>query len=177
MPSSIFTAPRIPTATITPWSMESLGSNIANSNTVITGTWSSANLAVFIPFRIYTPVTAYSMFICNANRVTGSFDVGIYSFEGITITRIVSSGPTAQAGINSYQKATITQKSLGIGQYYMAMSMNSASASVIRKAPGTTLSRISGMLNLASAYPLPATATPTIATNFLPLFGIRFVDV
>lgn len=166
-----------PLVTISPFSMESLGPYLAagqtgaNVNGTTSQVWPSANLALFIPFYVSRRTTITQIFCLNGATVAGNLDVGIYTQDG---TRIVSSGSTAQAGANAIQALSITATQLSAGVYYMAMSMSSATATIFRTTLfNNTATRSIGVAQMASALPLPATATFASATfGTIPLFAL-----
>lgn len=133
-------------------------------------TWPTANLAIFIPFTLSAPYTVTQMFLWNGATATGNFDLGIYDHVG---TKLVSAGSTAQSGTSVIQVVNVTDTQLGPGLFYMALAMDGTSGTVARTAPArTAFCKILGMAQMASAFPLPTTATyATVANSFIPFFG------
>lgn len=137
--------------------------------------WPSANRAMYVPFVVETPFLAQMMFVLNGT-VAGNVDVGIYNDEG---KRIVSKGTTAQAGATLLQSFDITDTVLLPGVYYMAMASDSASGQYMRwsiNASATTGAQMAasmGVLQQASAFVLPATATFAVAQDsYVPDIGL-----
>lgn len=131
--------------------------------------WPSANLAIFVPMLINEQCVAYKL-ICGAGLTAeGNFDIGIFDADG---RKLISSGATAK-GLNVVHTIDITDTPLGPGLYYMGMSADSADAYAMVTPAGTApvplqKSRLYGTLQMATAYPLPATAT-FAARTFAPV--------
>jgi hypothetical protein len=168
-----------PLVTIHPWSLESIGSSIisAGGNTYYNSgigagnVWPLANLAIFIPFEIFTPSVALKMRTLNGGTVNGNIDVGIYNEDG---TRLVSMGSTVQAGISSWQEFDIADTTLGIGIYYMAVAMDNILGKLRYSGYSfSLLPSITGMAQMAAAFALPATVTfATCAYNYIPMMAV-----
>lgn len=140
-------------------------------NLVASGSaWPSANLAIFIPFRVAAPYTVQQIYWQNMATINGNIDVGIYDSEG---NKIVSSGSTAQSGATALQSISITPTTLRRGQYYLAMAFDNATATVRAGSSAATLYRAIGVLSMVSAFPLPSTATFVgTLTNYYPFIGL-----
>jgi hypothetical protein len=131
--------------------------------------WPAADRAIFVPFVLHEPMVVQRMAVFNALTATGNVDVGIYTEDG---TRLVSAGSTAMSGTVAIQSFSISI-TLAPGRYYMALAFSSASANI--KAATTSLGSTyaCGILQMASAFPLPATATFAAPTSaYIPAFGI-----
>lgn len=128
--------------------------------------WPAANLAIFIPFTLGMPVTVYKLAIGAGATAAGNFDVGIYNAIGALL---VSSGATAK-GNSTEHILDITDTRIGPGVYYLAMSADGTD-NYIMSTPGGVApvplqkTRLLGVLNMATAYTLPGTATFAAATN------------
>lgn len=119
--------------------------------------WPAANLAIYIPFYVQTPVTVYQIAWDNGATLGGNVDVGIYNYA---LTRLVSSGSTAQSGTSVPQVANITDTLLAPGTYFMAMAADSNTATYRNSAGGQTrYCRVLGISEQSTAFPLPTTAT------------------
>lgn len=170
--SPIYAAPHSPT--IIPPSPEALGASMFTLTTNATfnssGVWPSANLAIYIPFTIRRVTQIYKLFTVNGSAAANSFDIGIYSGDG---TKIISTGSTAQSGTTVVQAVTITTTTLGPGQYYMALAMNGTTGTFFKTGSAVQILHTEGILNQATAFPLPATATFATASQiYTPLFGL-----
>ena len=165
-----------PLVHINPTSLEAWSSpgfvNIASLAASSTSTtWPSANLALFYPFRIFTPIIVTLLYTYNGSVASGNLDVGIYDMDG---NQIVSSGSTAQTGTSTIQELNISDTPLNPGKFYLAMAMDNTTGTITRYAgPSNSELTYLGIAQQASAFPLPATATPTTASvsNF-PIFGL-----
>jgi hypothetical protein len=166
-----------PLVTIHPWSNESIGSGLnslsSNNNlpNAASGSWPSANLAIYIPFTLSEEITAVKMFTLNGTSAANNLDIGIYDEA---FTRLVSSGSTAQSGTNALQIFDITDTILGPGRYYMALASSGSSATFLRifGSNSIELSQL-GVAQQASAFALPANGTPAALSNtYIPVFGL-----
>lgn len=128
--------------------------------------WPSANHAFYIPFRLAVPVIVYKMiFGSGVTAGSNNADVGIYDKSG---NRLVSSGATAKG--NSVETVCdVTDTFLGPGLYYLAMAADGTGNYAMVTPTGTSpvplqKTRLWGVLQQASAYTLPATATFAAST-------------
>lgn len=141
------------------------GMNIGSQASLV---WPSANLAIFVPFTVYEPITIVKMSIINGTAVSGNVDVGIYDGGG---AKLVSSGSTAQAGTSVIQTFDITDTLLKPGLYYLALAISNTTGTV--ESSGTLVAidaEIIGVMQMASAFALPATATfAAFAQTSVPL--------
>ncbi len=158
--------------TISPYSLESTGAGSGSWGAPASAVWASASRAIYIPFRISKPIAVVNLYCFNGAVVNGNIDLGIYDVAG---TRIVSTGSTAQAVINSLQAVAITSTVIGPGMFYMAIALDGTVGTIFTsRAVGAIPHRIAmGMAQQAAAFPLPATATfATITDNSLPVAGL-----
>jgi hypothetical protein len=158
---------------ISPDSFESIGaylSHIAQGGTGSSAAWPLANLALFCPFDVYSPVTITEAYWENGATAGGNIDIGIYDEAG---NRIVSLGTTARGSVSVLvTSTTLTATTLFPGRYYMAMSHDGTS-NIFGIAPTAGLLQAAGVCEMASAFPLPATATLAATTRaYLPKFGL-----
>lgn len=115
-----------------------------------------ANTAIFTAVIVPQPVTVYKMAWINGGTVGANVDVGIYDWLG---NRLVSSGSTVQATINVMQVVDVADTVIPAGVVWIAAVASSATGQFFRGFITTQLARISGMAQMASAFPLPTTAT------------------
>lgn len=150
-------------------STASLGSIILKAAGTASAVYPTANQAIFIPFRISTPIVVTQMFALVA-VASGNIDIGIYDEAG---TKIVSMGSTAMAGtgVIAYN---ITDTEIGPGLYYMAVAIDNTTAQLTRITfTATAVTKVLGLAEQATAFPLPATATfATSASNYVPIIGL-----
>lgn len=135
-------------------------------------TWPLANMAVFIPLLLPFDYPVARMFWVNGGGTAGgNIDVGLYTPAG---ARIYSSGSTAQSGSVPGVQYVPANVLLGAGLYYLAMAMDNVSTNrAYGSSISVTLARPAGLLQMASAFPLPASATfATVANPFYPVMGI-----
>jgi hypothetical protein len=142
-----------------------LGTHSAGS--IVSAAWHSANTATFIPFRVPMPVLVAQLWWWNGATVSGNVDMGIYDRVG---TRLFSIGSTAQSGTNAMQTVDVADFRLGPGQFYLAFVLNNTTGAVMGDNGNISANnrKATGFAIMASAFPLPATATlatPTTAAS------------
>jgi len=167
--------PPYPTVTITPYDqVHSLGVQVGQSVPVSTA-WSTANRAIYLPFVLYRPATAYKMFVVNGATVSGNLDMGIYDHTGV---KLASIGSTPQAGANDIQEVTFASPvKLGAGYFFMALALDNTTGTIIRRSLGNPEAITAGQYQEASAFPLPNQASfANISSPFCALMGVRFYN-
>ena len=168
-----------PLTAIQTWSAEALGGNCAALRNnggwqfLAALIWPVANLALFIPFRLYKRVTATRI---NTSIVlaNGNLDVGIYGREG---NLIVAAGGVGQAGVLAAGGwVNIADTIIGPGIFYMALVADNIVGTFIRQVLwGNIAPAILGMAEMANAYPLPNPAVMTqITGNYIPQIVVTF---
>jgi hypothetical protein len=97
--------------------------------------------------------------------VNGNFDIGVFDIDGV---KVVSSGATAQAVINSMQAVIVNETWIGPGLFYVGLSFDNVVATTYYiNDSGNML----GCAQQANAYPLPAVATFATASNVMRICG------
>ena len=161
-------------STIAPESLGLRAVGITNAG-IASAVWPSANLAIFIPFTLPEASTALAMFSYNGATASGNLDVGLYKADG---TKLVSMGSTAQSGTSRLQTLDITDTVLPAGELlYLAMAMDNATGTTFRLTGSANVGqlRACGVMQQASAFPLPSTATfATLTNNYCPVVGVAF---
>lgn len=130
----------------------------------------AANDAFFAPI---VPLTANcTSTTINVTIVTqaGNIDVGIYEWDGSTMTRIVSSGSVACPAAGN-ASINITDTTLYRGtRYYFALAVSSAAMSF--KATGAALYNYNAIgYHEASSFPLPATVATLTSYGYIPFIS------
>jgi hypothetical protein len=137
----------------------------------------AANAAVYVPFVVNAPMPVVEMGAFNGATAAGNTQLGIYDDQQNLLT---ASTATAQAGINAWQMLSVTAVTLDPGVYYMAIVSTSASAtfSCAYNSEGTVvMGRSMGLLQQASAAPLPNPATFAVASlSRVPLMVVSSVS-
>lgn len=163
--------PNMPT--ITPGSDESIGIGTGAASSVA---WPAANRAYYIPFQLWSPFPVRRIFWANGTVVSGNVDAGIFASEpgnGAAVTRLYSTGSTAQAGTSVLQSVAPTAFILPVGAYYLTLAMDNTTATAIRWSSGISVSTMLATAQQSTAFPLPASGTlARITTSFIPLVGI-----
>jgi hypothetical protein len=161
-PLSLAGAPMVVTG---PMSRDSVAIGISTSPA--STAWPTANTAVYIPFRVFAPFLVAQIAWANGSAVSGNIDAGIYDAVG---TRLVSAGSTVQSGAAAVQTVDITDTWIGPGLFYLALALDNTTGTITGQAAGLQRLRAIGLVEMASAFPLPATATFAALTgNLLPL--------
>lgn len=138
----------------------SVGSSTVTANT--------AYLIAIPPLTRAVTVTKLRLYIATSSN---NLDVGIYSYDGTDLTRVVSLGSTASPGTGS-RDFDIADTALSVGtRYYFAYAPDNATISVRTTQPAGTSPTIDGMmLSKATSFPLPATiAAPTKTSPISPI--------
>ncbi len=163
--------------TYTRWASTSDLGKISGAGVVSFGsiTWPGADIAFYVPIAIPWPYPVKRVYWINGSSVTSvNMDFGIYTADG---TRIYSTGATAASGVSATQYTTPSPDFiLPAGRYYFALMSSSATAN--RGGQGTVgttavRQRLVGMLEQATANPLPATMTGASVTHpCVPACGV-----
>lgn len=145
----------------------------AGSAQLASTAWGTANLAQYVPVVVPYVYPVKSLFWFNFATVAGNVDCGLYTDD---LTRIVSSGSVAQAGASGIQAVSVDAV-LDPDVYYLALVSSSTTATFAASAAATASRlRYMGLLQQATALPLPATATPAAnAQTRVPLIGMSRV--
>ena len=183
MSSLYFPGPSLPPASpvIGPMSAEALFAQafvFANWGAPASAAWPSANRAVGYPFILPEPRTLLQMYVQNGATASGNLDMGVYRPDG---TKLVSMGATAQSGTSAIQLLDVTDTVLPAHTLlYVWLAVDNTTATVVRWTAGANIGQIraTGIVQMASAYPLPSTITPAaVSTSHLPDFGMVFASV
>jgi hypothetical protein len=159
----------LPTVTVIPSSLESLSAQMGGSGAPTSAAFPTSNRAIFIPFRLSRPTLFVKMFTWNGTTASGNIDVGLYDKDG---TRIVSKGSTAHTGTSVIQEFDITDTLLNAGLFYLAVAMDNSTAHLFRKSVNNVIMKFAGCYQMASAFPLPATATfAAVSNSYIPIVG------
>jgi len=164
--------------TITPWSYQSLGTEMYVSNLPVTSqNWPTANLVIYVPFSIPEPMMITKLFWGNGAAVAGNYDVGVYDSAG---TRLVSSGSTGQSGTSRLQVVDVIDTVIARGLFYLALCGDTAGSTsrVLACVPAAGIAQSFGLLQQASVtLPLSTNASPATfaiyATALIPLVGLQ----
>lgn len=135
--------------------------NVAAASTA----WPSANRALFVPIRLSAPLIVTKLAMGAGATAAGNFDVGIYDAQG---NKIVSSGATAKVA-SAEQVIDITDTQIGPGLFYLALAADGTDNYTMVTPAGSSpvplqKARLYGMVQMDTAYTLPATATFAAAT-------------
>lgn len=142
------------------------------------GAWSSANLAIYTPCYTRKGFAMRRIGAYHGSAVSGNKDIGIYlpDAEGKPGSRLYSLGSTAMATTNTFVSSSFSTVYIPPGIFYIAMALDNATGQVVRLAALTANGENyqTSIFTEASAFPLPATATPSktpTAAN-VPVLGV-----
>ena len=157
--------------------IQSIGATFMASNVNASGatfTWPTANRAIYVPFVSPVDLVVVKMFVENGATVNGNVDIGVYDMGG---NQVAAAGSTVQAGTSTIQIIDTADFTLVAGRYYMALASSSATSTFARSGqPGAAVIGAMGVLQQASAFALPATATfAANAFTSVPMFGLAMI--
>lgn len=134
-------------------------------------TW-VANLAVFVPFGLAQPFLVKEVWWYNGSGAGNNIDVGVYDTAG---NRLFSLGTTAQGSASAVvTSTTLTDYTLGPGDYYMAFACDGTTNDVGGWAAVANVAAALGIGQMATAFVLPDPATIVPLTNaVVPYFGLN----
>lgn len=159
--------------TITTLSQESMAGRLLQAGTFGTGTgWPVANKALFFPIDILEPFLIAKAFTVFGATPTGNFDWGWYDAAG---NRLASTGSIAVTATTDLQAAALAYNVLpSQDAAYLAAACDSASTLLYRTNSFSAIEMAAvGVREMASAFPLPSTATFADMTHaYLPVIGI-----
>lgn len=156
-------------------SAESLGGIGAELGVSIQSAWPVANDALFVPFVLQRTIFVKRMYTVNGSVASGNVDVGIYSIDG---KKMIAKGSTAQSGTAALQFYDITDQYITPGQYYMAVAMDNTTGRIGRFNISIIRQQVYGVFKMASAFPLPDTATfATVTNTIIPSIGMELFGV
>lgn len=124
------------------------------------GVWPAANRALYEQVLVYEPTTIYQLGV-EVTVQSGNLDLGVYDESW---ARLVSSGSTAvaAAGLQLVDPADLVLKP---GVYFLAMACDNGTAAFFRGTYDNAAMPAVGIMQQASAFPLPANATPALPAN------------
>jgi hypothetical protein len=167
--------PPTPTVTITPWDLlHSLGVQVGQTSPN-SQVWGGIGRAVYLPFVLWRPATAYTMFWVNGTTLSGNVDAGIYDRTGL---KLASIGSTTQAGASDMQEVAFASPvNLGAGYFFMALALDNNVGHIFRRGLGSPEHMAAGGYQENSAFPLPNQATlNSVSSSLVPLMGVRFYN-
>lgn len=150
---------------VTPLSRWSIGDQLAAGDipAISSGNMNGANNRAFAyPLVIPAPCVIVKAFIHNGASVAGNVDIGLY-YENYT--KVVTAGGAAQVGVNLIQEFDLTDTVVQPGRYYLVGSASGAATAKQWVYGGEYRLALMGCFVAETAYPLPATLTPTAPTT------------
>lgn len=148
------------------WAFDSVGAMVLNQG------WPTTNLALYVPFVVYEDATLLRLFWLNGDTVSGNVDCGVYDDD---LAKVIAAGSTAQSGTSVLQIVNVADTALAAGRYWFGLSVSNTTGRIGRYGPNSVTANILrgfGLFQEASAFALPATATPaTYAQSWYPYMG------
>lgn len=165
---------------MTSWgfSTSHIGPELANSGSSYSYAVGTANRIVGIPFQVYDAAGFNARLVAfpNGGAVSGNIDVGVYTRSGTTVTRVASTGSTAQAGVAPAVQTISVNWQLAAGNYYLAYVMDNGTGQLLyRTLYGNYAMSTTDHWSIAATFPLPASATASAAQvggENIPLIGL-----
>lgn len=152
---------------------------IFTAQTSASTAWPTAGTAYLIPMELPQPYAFTEAFwISGTSPGTANVDVGVYDENFSLITSIGATASVNSTGAlqPAGGKALSPVATLGRGRYYLAMSAAATTITTHSYTYTAALLRAMGVLQMASAHPLPATVTPAaMSATSVPLFGVASV--
>lgn len=145
---------------------------IKGSYNNITGV-GTANMAYFIPIVVPQKVTVYNMAAWIGATKSGHIDLGVYDEFG---NRLVSTGSTEVTTVSELMILSITATPLPPSVYFLAVAMDNGTMTLERQNIGPVIFA-SSCAQMATAFPLPSTATFAKNINYVPVIGASTVPV
>lgn len=161
------------TFTISSHDVERVSYSLGTSNVGASVAYPAANLAIFVPFVLEHPATAFETWVETGAVTTSNVtEIGVYTTAFVRLFTTATTVATASDTVNS---VGMTDYVLDRGSYYLAFGCDGTrnyAASAL--APGIYQS--AGLMEQTglTGAALPATATPVAYTRtFLHLFGLN----
>jgi hypothetical protein len=134
------------------------------------GAWPSANLAIYVPVRVPSPVIVRKLWYASGSTSTGNVDMGLFDGSGVAL---VSATNAAKVSTDE-QVFDVTDTWIGPGTYWIGLASDSATDTFIRSSSAAPFAASAGIYTQSSAYPLPSTATYTVDQTLalIPVVGM-----
>ena len=142
------------------------------------GTWTTANTAVAIPFQVWEPTTIVKLGWFNGSATAGNTDVAIY--DATTNVRLTSAGSTANTGNSAWQWVDTADVTLTPGTaYYAALNHSTNTANEVFGAAAANvtvgfqiLAGVKVQAVGATALPDPFVPANPGAAVLIPIIGL-----
>lgn len=136
----------------------------------------TANRLYLVRTRLAKPQTITKATVFNGATVSGNVDPVIYSSDGTTLTKLVSSGGTALSGANAGQDITLATTTLPAGvDLYCGLAVDNATATLLRatlsfSGSGDAGGKANRNVSVSASYPAPSSiAAASLSTaNTIP---------
>lgn len=161
-------------STITNFSTAFTSQSSIETGNIATMASAGEKKAVYVPMYLPFAYPVRRVFWVNGSAAGGKTDFGIYNADGVRLYSVGSG--TEAAGNSEPQFVTPTEFLLAPGRYYFALCNESATTAnrwFGFSSTTTSSGRMAGLLQQASAFALPATATfAAWESTSLPIMGI-----
>lgn len=132
----------------------------------------TANMAIYVPFRLRHTVTAKKTWVACQTTGTGNIQIGLYDQTG---ARLITSGNVAKVAAADELVVDTTDTVLAAGLYYMALVDATTTATYHVFVPAAPNAAAYGVRTEAvGSISLPATATWTVNQTlaYIPIMGL-----
>lgn len=160
-------------AAITPALQEAVYPDLPQHAILTTSSAGTANRAYFVPIEPLTADVTVTTLVTAIGLQNGNIDAAIYSWDGTTMTRVVSLGSTACPAAATRVVLNIADTVLSRGtRYFFAYAQDAGTAQPCFIAATSVFAPSSVGYHKDAAFPLPATvATLTAAANTVYMVG------
>lgn len=163
--------------TITPWSHQSIGTELFTSNNTNPApvAWLAAGLTEFVPF-VVPEAMVITKLLMGIGVAAGNIDIGIFDEAG---NLLVGAGTTLVTAASNLQVADVTDTKIERGRYYMAGVADTVTTlTIFRVAPAAGICQSFGLLEQAGiTLPLSTGANPATFAKYtrahVPLVGLQ----
>ena len=169
----------LPSVSITPYAQEAMGASIGpllatGVDGLGSAVWPGADLALYWPFSLTSPVANFWVFFRNGAVAAGNVDARIYDQFGTALTASIQG---AQVGAGAYQ-TTAVAVTLGPGTFYFGIVCDNAAATMNRLLfNANEMAAAAGMLQeqLGAGAAMPNIATwAHYPLAYCPMSGLSF---
>lgn len=124
----------------------------------------AVNLALAVPFVVHGNYVVKRLWWLNGSAVAGNVDVGVYNSSFV---RLISTGATAQAGVDTLQSVDVADTTIAAGQYFMAISASNTVTARFGGRAGGSVARLqaAGCSIMAAGHPLPDPFVPEAVSS------------
>lgn len=149
----------------------SLGIELAGlaSSAPATDTWPVADRSIYVPFVVESTFVAVKLWFCVGGTASGDYKMAIYRDDFVRLA--VTTAATATAA-NTVEEQDITDTVLQPGRYYLGLTNNGTTGTVIRTEPSVEFQKALGVCAQASSLPDPMVPVVVATNDYIPYMGL-----